>query len=65
MGFGTNLVGNHHLQRGLEFTIRNQVLSPFEILLSATGRKCSNSSNGGQTWSHPPARAGGCVGGRR
>lgn len=36
MGFGTDLFGEHHTRRGTEFTIRRQVLTPFDILHSAT-----------------------------
>jgi imidazolonepropionase-like amidohydrolase len=36
MGFGTDLLGPQHVRRGEEFTLRNQVLAPFDILHSAT-----------------------------
>jgi imidazolonepropionase-like amidohydrolase len=36
MGFGTDLLGEQHTRRGSEFTIRSEVLTPFEILHSAT-----------------------------
>jgi imidazolonepropionase-like amidohydrolase len=36
MGFGTDLLGDHHTRQGTEFTLRSEVLSPFEILHSAT-----------------------------
>ena len=36
MGFGTDLLGEQHTRRGTEFTIRGEVLTPFEILRSAT-----------------------------
>jgi imidazolonepropionase-like amidohydrolase len=36
MGFGTDLLGETHHYQSLEFSIRAQVLSPFEILQSAT-----------------------------
>jgi imidazolonepropionase-like amidohydrolase len=36
MGFGTDLLGEHHTRQGSEFTIRSEVLTPFEILHSAT-----------------------------
>jgi imidazolonepropionase-like amidohydrolase len=36
MGFGTDLVGEQHTRRGSEFLLRSEVLSPFEILRSAT-----------------------------
>lgn len=36
MGFGTDLLGAHHTRECTEFTIRSEVLSPFEILHSAT-----------------------------
>ena len=36
MGFGTDLLGSHHKVRDIEFGLRHEVLSPFEILHSAT-----------------------------
>jgi imidazolonepropionase-like amidohydrolase len=36
MGFGTDLLGHQHVRQCTEFTIRRQVLSPFDILHSAT-----------------------------
>ena len=36
MGFGTDLLGETHDQQGREFSIRGQVLSPAEVLRSAT-----------------------------
>jgi imidazolonepropionase-like amidohydrolase len=36
MGFGTDLLGETHRHQSLEFSIRAQVLSPFEVLQSAT-----------------------------
>lgn len=36
MGFGTDLLGDQHTRQGSEFTLRSQVLSPFDILHSAT-----------------------------
>jgi len=36
MGFGTDLLGELHTRRGMEFSIRSEVLTPFEILHSAT-----------------------------
>lgn len=36
MGFGTDLLGEHHTRRDMEFTLRSQVLTPFEVLHSAT-----------------------------
>ena len=36
MGFGTDLIGDLHTRRGTEFTLRREVLTPFEILRSAT-----------------------------
>lgn len=36
IGFGTDLLGETHHYQSLEFSIRAQVLSPFEILQSAT-----------------------------
>lgn len=36
MGFGTDLLGPQHPRRGTEFTLRREVLAPYEILHSAT-----------------------------
>jgi imidazolonepropionase-like amidohydrolase len=36
IGFGTDLLGAQHTRRGTEFTLRSQVLTPFDILHSAT-----------------------------
>lgn len=36
MGFGTDLLGPHHTRECTEFTIRRQMVSPFDILHSAT-----------------------------
>lgn len=36
MGFGTDLLGDHHVRQGTEFTLRSHVLTPFDILHSAT-----------------------------
>jgi imidazolonepropionase-like amidohydrolase len=36
LGFGTDLLGETHHYQSLEFSIRAQVLSPFEVLQSAT-----------------------------
>jgi imidazolonepropionase-like amidohydrolase len=36
MGFGTDLLGAQHVRQGTEFTLRSQVLTPFDILHSAT-----------------------------
>lgn len=36
MGFGTDLLGAQHTRQGSEFTLRSQVLTPFDILHSAT-----------------------------
>ncbi len=36
MGFGTDLMGRHHTRQGTEFSLRRQVLTPFDILQSAT-----------------------------
>jgi imidazolonepropionase-like amidohydrolase len=36
MGFGTDLLGETHHYQSLEFSIRAQVLSPFEVVQSAT-----------------------------
>jgi imidazolonepropionase-like amidohydrolase len=36
IGFGTDLLGEQHTRHGTEFTLRSQVLTPFDILHSAT-----------------------------
>lgn len=36
MGFRTDLLGEQHTRQGSEFTLRSQVLTPFDILHSAT-----------------------------
>jgi imidazolonepropionase-like amidohydrolase len=36
MGFGTDLLGPQHTRQGTEFTLRNQILSAADILISAT-----------------------------
>lgn len=36
MGFGTDLLGEQHTRRGREFRIRSEVLTPLDILRSAT-----------------------------
>lgn len=36
MGFGTDLLGAQHTRRGMEFTLRSQVQTPFDILNAAT-----------------------------
>jgi imidazolonepropionase-like amidohydrolase len=36
IGFGTDLMGDQHVRQGTEFTIRSEVLTPFDILHSAT-----------------------------
>jgi imidazolonepropionase-like amidohydrolase len=36
LGFGTDLLGPHHVRQCTEFTIRKQVFSPLEILRQAT-----------------------------
>jgi imidazolonepropionase-like amidohydrolase len=36
MGFGTDLLGPQHTRRGAEFMLRSRVLTPFDILHSAT-----------------------------
>ena len=36
MGFGTDLLGEHYSRQGTEFTLRSEVLKPFDILHSAT-----------------------------
>lgn len=36
MGFGTDLVGQTHTRQGTEFSLRREVLEPFDILHSAT-----------------------------
>lgn len=35
-GFVTDLLGAQHVRRGTEFTLRSQVLTPFDILHSGT-----------------------------
>ncbi|MBB4683778.1 metal-dependent hydrolase family protein [Amycolatopsis jiangsuensis] len=35
-GFGTDLLGAHHVRQGIEFELRAEVLDPHDILLSAT-----------------------------
>jgi len=46
MGFGTDLIGQIHREQCLEFTLRRQVLSPFEILKSATSVNARNIGQG-------------------
>lgn len=36
MGFGTDLLGDQHTRVGTEFSLRREVLTPLDILLSAT-----------------------------
>ena len=36
MGFGTDLLGEQHTRQGTEFSLRREVLQPFDILQSAT-----------------------------
>ena len=36
MGFGTDLLGEQHTRQGTEFSIRREVLTPFDILHAAT-----------------------------
>src|SRR3546814_3714292 len=36
MGFGTDLMGQTHTRQGTEFSLRREVLEPFDILHSAT-----------------------------
>ena len=36
IGFGTDLLGEHYSRQGTEFTLRSEVLEPFDILHSAT-----------------------------
>lgn len=36
IGFGTDLLGEQHTRQGTEFTLRREVLTPFDILHSAT-----------------------------
>jgi len=48
MGFGTDLLGEQNARRGTEFTLRRQVLSPFEILRSATATNAQILQMGGK-----------------
>lgn len=41
IGFGTDLIGPLHIHQCIEFNLRRQVLSPFEILRSATSVNAS------------------------
>jgi imidazolonepropionase-like amidohydrolase len=36
VGFGTDLLAEHHERQGIEFEIRAEVLEPYDILISAT-----------------------------
>jgi imidazolonepropionase-like amidohydrolase len=36
MGFGTDLLAEHHDRQGIEFEIRGEVLDPYDVLISAT-----------------------------
>ncbi|MCH8616626.1 amidohydrolase family protein [Sphingomonas sp. SM33] len=36
IGFGTDLLAQHHERQGIEFDIRAEVLDPFDVLISAT-----------------------------
>lgn len=36
VGFGTDLLAEHHERQGIEFALRAEVLEPFDILISAT-----------------------------
>jgi len=36
VGFGTDLLAQHHERQGIEFEIRAEVLDPYDILISAT-----------------------------
>ena len=36
MGFGTDLLAEHHDRQGIEFDLRAEVLEPYDILISAT-----------------------------
>jgi imidazolonepropionase-like amidohydrolase len=36
LGFGTDLMANQHTQQGMEFTMRKEIFTPFEILRQAT-----------------------------
>ncbi len=48
MGFGTDLLGETHHYQSLEFSIRAEVLSPFEIIQSATARNAELLNRAGE-----------------
>jgi imidazolonepropionase-like amidohydrolase len=48
MGFGTDLLGETHHYQSLEFSIRAQVLSPFEVIQSATLTNAELLNRGGE-----------------
>jgi imidazolonepropionase-like amidohydrolase len=47
MGFGTDLLGEHHVRHDTEFMLRSEVLTPFEILRSATATNAEILQMGG------------------
>lgn len=48
IGFGTDLLGETHHYQSLEFSIRAQVLSPFEVIQSATLTNAELLNRGGE-----------------
>jgi imidazolonepropionase-like amidohydrolase len=36
VGFGTDLLAEHHVRQGIEFALRAEVLEPYDVLISAT-----------------------------
>lgn len=48
IGFGTDLLGETHHYQSLEFSIRAQVLSPFEVIQSATVRNAELLNHSGE-----------------
>jgi imidazolonepropionase-like amidohydrolase len=48
IGFGTDLLGETHHYQSLEFSIRVQVLSPFEVIQSATVRNAELLNRSGE-----------------
>jgi imidazolonepropionase-like amidohydrolase len=48
MGFGTDLLGAHHVRQGTEFTLRARVLSNLEILRSCCAVNAELLNEGGK-----------------
>lgn len=48
MGFGTDLLGAQHVRQGSEFMLRAEVLTPFDILHSATAVNAALIQRGGE-----------------